>query len=159
MSNDLDSVITDLRAHRERLVRDLSRVDAALQALSGGTGESQSTATPLIDRVQEVFDEEPTRMFSVDDVLRELAEQGWVSDAADPENAMRTTLSRMVKRGHIVRVDRGQYSKKMLVKVVDPWATPAKPEASPEYPWDNPPSPGGDPWARKSEGGEDPPPF
>lgn len=138
MSNDLDAVIKDLRAHRERLVRDLVRIDSALNALTGDGVASSASATPMIDRVAQVFDEYPTRVFTAETVLEVLLEEGWASDASDPENAMRTTLSRMSKRGDIKRVDRGQYQKVPGIKFVDPWAQPE--QTVTDDPWATPPA-------------------
>lgn len=119
MFKDLDAWIADLRGHRDRLVAELGRVEAALAALAGDTPppksspprQSGASTSPMLDLLGMMFAEYPDKDFTAETALETLRASGWESDADDPVNAMRTALSRMAKRGDVHRVGRGLYRK------------------------------------------------
>lgn len=133
---DLDSVLTDLREHREQLARDLARIDAAIAALTGEADGDGSSSAPITERIIELFESRPGQRFTAESALETLRTEGWVSPATDPVNAMRTALSRLARKGTIKRVDRGEY---IYPKPEDPWGTRKDPWANPvqrdDPPW------------------------
>jgi len=107
----------------------LTRLDNAIAALGGearvavegtivATGTVQTADRPSADTLEDrgtnplilaILGEDPSRVWKVDHLLREMVVRKWDTDAANRRNALGTALLRLAKRGEIEKVGRGRY--------------------------------------------------
>lgn len=114
-----EDALRGLRAYQKRLAAELKAVEGALAAMSpdgsantrsrnntsGNTDRDSSEREGLIREIMSGSDD----TWTAQSLVSALTDRGWKSDAANPENSIRTALSRLRQEGAVERVSRGTY--------------------------------------------------
>ena len=119
--SEREDAVRGLRAYHKKLLVELKGVEAALTALTGsepaaaitrsrgGATAASKNTTEREELIREVLTTSPNEAWTAQSLLSALNSRGWTSDAANPENSLRTALSRLHQEGLVERVNRGTY--------------------------------------------------
>jgi hypothetical protein len=120
VGDDLAEISAALLAKRVGLNQQLRKVNAALRALDDDDIGSVSHGPRLAanvrrgapsvrTRILSLLEEDPSRDWSTQEIVREYERRGAPIQAKDPHNAVRTGLSEAMKAAQIDRIHVGRY--------------------------------------------------
>lgn len=120
MISRVDQMLSDMREYEKHLDSELRRVRRILHAADGVEVRTNTTEMLL-----ELFQENPGDSFTAAEAEEEIRQRGWMTESADPVNAVRAALTRLKNNNEIESVGRGRFQlrEESSESSYDPWSS------------------------------------